>query len=57
MAGWAALAADPSRAGGLDAALHVLGSTAAGVVVLALVAAGIAAFGLFCLADAPPRRA
>lgn len=57
LAGSAALSADPARAGGLDAALRALGSSAAGAGLLIAVAAGIAAFGLFCLADAATRRA
>jgi uncharacterized protein DUF1206 len=57
LAGTAALFADPARAGGLDAALRALGSTAAGTWLLAVVAAGFAAFGLFCMADAATRRA
>ena len=57
LAGAAALFADPARAGGLDAALRALGSTLAGAWLLAVVAAGFAAFGLFCVADAATRRA
>jgi hypothetical protein len=57
LAGMAALSADPARAGGLDAALRAIGSSAAGAGLLVVVAAGIAAFGLFCLADAATRRA
>jgi Domain of Unknown Function (DUF1206) len=53
----AALFADPSRAGGLDAALHALSRTALGSSLLVVVAAGFAAFGLFCVADAATRRA
>ncbi|WP_300018390.1 DUF1206 domain-containing protein [Pseudonocardia sp.] len=57
LTGVAALTGDPARAGGLDAALRALGSAAPGSAVLTLVAAGIGAFGLFCLADAATRRA
>jgi hypothetical protein len=57
LAGAAALFADPAWAGGLDTALRALGSTAAGAWLLAVVAAGFAAFGLFCIADAATRRA
>ncbi|WP_158228055.1 DUF1206 domain-containing protein [Pseudonocardia sp. MH-G8] len=57
LAGAAALFADPERAGGLDAALRTLGTTGLGAGLLALVAVGFAAFGLFCLADAATRRA
>jgi hypothetical protein len=57
LAGAAALFADPAWAGGLDTALRALGSTAVGTWLLAVVAAGFAAFGLFCVADAATRRA
>ena len=57
LAGAAALFADPARAGGLDAALRTLGSTLPGAWLLAVVAVGFAAFGLFCIADAATRRA
>lgn len=46
--GWAALASQPKRAGGLDAALHTVGSQPAGSVLLTALALGFAAFGLFC---------
>jgi hypothetical protein len=57
LAGAAALFADPAWAGGLDTALRALGSTLAGAWLLVVVAAGFAAFGLFCVADAATRRA
>jgi hypothetical protein len=57
LAGAAALFADPARAGGLDAALRALGGTWLGTWLLVVVAAGFAAFGLFCVADAATRRA
>jgi hypothetical protein len=57
LAGAAALSADPGWAGGLDTALRALGSTVVGTWLLAVVAAGFAAFGLFCMADAATRRA
>ncbi|TQM16037.1 uncharacterized protein DUF1206 [Pseudonocardia kunmingensis] len=57
LAGAAALFADPERAGGLDAALRTLGTTGLGAGLLAVVAIGFAAFGLFCVADAATRRA
>jgi uncharacterized protein DUF1206 len=53
----AALFADPNRAGGLDSALRALGGTALGAGLLVVVAAGFAAYGLFCMADAATRRA
>jgi Domain of Unknown Function (DUF1206) len=57
LAATAALFADPARAGGLDAALRTLGSTVLGASLLVVVAAGFAAYGLFCVADAATRRA
>jgi hypothetical protein len=57
LAGTAAVASDPTRAGGLDAALRALGSTALGAWLLVVVAVGFAAFGLFCVVDAATRRA
>ena len=57
LAGTAALFADPGRAGGLDVALRALGGTALGASLLVVVAAGFAAYGLFCCADAATRRA
>ena len=46
--GWAALSADPDRAGGLDAALHTVASQPQGSLLLTVLAVGFAAFGLFC---------
>lgn len=46
--GWAAIGYQPKRAGGLDAALHAVGSQPAGSVLLTALALGFAAFGLFC---------
>ena len=57
LAGAAVLFADPARAGGLNAALRTLGATALGDWLLVVVAAGFAAYGLFCIADAGTRRA
>jgi hypothetical protein len=54
--GAAALRHDPSQAGGLDAALRVLAEQPFGPVLLGVVAAGFAAFGLFTLAEAKARR-
>jgi hypothetical protein len=53
----AALTGDPSRAGGLDAALRTVGGVPLGAVLVVVVAGGFAAFGLFCVADAATRRA
>jgi hypothetical protein len=57
LAATAALSSDPTRAGGLDAALRSLGETALGASLLVVVAAAFAAFGLRCFADAATRRA
>lgn len=47
---WAALSANPERAGGLDAALGTIRSQPFGPVLLVAMAAGFACFGLFCFA-------
>jgi hypothetical protein len=47
--GWAALAYDPQKAGGLDEALHAVRSQPAGAILLTALALGFAAFGVFCL--------
>jgi hypothetical protein len=52
----AAITADPQRTGGLDTALHTLAGQPFGVVLLTAVAAGFAAFGLYCFGDARCRR-
>jgi len=46
--GYAAIAYEPKKAGGLDAALHTVGSQPLGSVLLTLLALGFAAFGLYC---------
>lgn len=48
--GWAALSHDPDKAGGLDDALKTVREQPYGPVLLALIAAGLGAFGLFCFA-------
>ncbi|SHL09844.1 protein of unknown function [Pseudonocardia thermophila] len=53
----AASTADPLRSAGFDGVLRALGTNSWGVVALALVAAGIAAFGAYCAIDAWARRA
>jgi Domain of Unknown Function (DUF1206) len=53
----AAWSGNARESGGLDAALRGLGSTGAGSWLLATVAVGFAAYGLFCLADAATRSA
>jgi hypothetical protein len=45
---WAAVSYDPKKAGGLDAALHTVGSQPLGSVLLTVLALGFAAFGLYC---------
>jgi hypothetical protein len=53
----AALSGNARRAGGLDAALHLVGDTGPGSVGLVVVALGLTAYGIFCLVDALTRRA
>ena len=48
--GWAALAYDPEKAGGLDDALQTVRDQPFGPYLLSAVALGLAAFGLFCFA-------
>ena len=49
---YAAITFDPSKARGLDGALHAILELPFGQVLLTLVAVGIAAFGAFCLVRA-----
>jgi hypothetical protein len=49
---WAAVTFDPSKARGLDGALHAILDLPFGQFLLTLVALGIAAFGAFCLVRA-----
>lgn len=48
----AALTHDPEKAGGLDAALHSLATLPFGPVILWIVGAGLAVYGVFCFARA-----
>ena len=48
--GWAALAYDPEKAGGLDDALKTVRDQPFGPYLLSAVAIGLAAFGLYCFA-------
>ncbi|TDN91668.1 DUF1206 domain-containing protein [Microbacterium sp. BK668] len=48
----AALTHDPETAGGLDAALHTLAELPFGPVILWIVGAGLALYGVFCFARA-----
>ena len=54
--GVAALRADPRQAGGLDTALRTLAAQPFGPVLLFVVALGVAAFGLWTIAEAWARR-
>jgi len=45
---WAAVTYDPKKAGGMDAALSTVRDQPFGVVLLAIMAAGIACFGVYC---------
>ena len=47
---YAAITHDPKQSGGLDQAVHDLVHWPAGSPILSLIAAGIACYGLFCLA-------
>ena len=49
---WAAVTFDPSKARGLDGALHEILGLPFGRILLTLVALGIGAFGAFCLVRA-----
>ena len=46
--GWAAWSYDPKKAGGMDAALATLRAQPFGIVLLSVMALGIASFGLYC---------
>jgi hypothetical protein len=52
----AAVTFDPDKARGLDAALKTLAAHSWGVWLLALIALGIAAFGVYCFAQAKYRK-
>ncbi|MEU4419799.1 DUF1206 domain-containing protein [Actinoplanes sp. NPDC024001] len=52
----AAVNYDPEKARGLDAALKTLAGYSWGVWLLVLIAAGIAAFGVYCIAQAKYRK-
>jgi hypothetical protein len=45
---WAAVTYDPKKAGGMDAALSTIREQPFGAVLLAVMAAGIACFGVYC---------
>lgn len=46
--GWAAVTYDPEKAGGMDAALSTIRAQPFGSVLLTIMAAGIACFGVYC---------
>ncbi len=52
----AAVTFDPDKARGLDAALKTLAGHPWGVWLLALIGLGIAAFGIYCFAQAKYRK-
>jgi Domain of Unknown Function (DUF1206) len=52
----AAVNFDPAKASGLDTALKTLAAQPYGTLMLGLVAAGLACFGVYCLVDARYRR-
>jgi hypothetical protein len=52
----AAIRLDPNKAGGLDAALRTLAAQPFGVLLLVVVALGLAAYGGYCFAEARCRR-
>jgi hypothetical protein len=52
----AAVTYDPEKARGLDAALKTLASQSYGPWLLALIALGIAAFGVYCFFQAKYRK-
>ncbi|MFC3452405.1 DUF1206 domain-containing protein [Amycolatopsis speibonae] len=54
--GYAAVRHDPSRSGGLDAALRTLAAQPFGTVLLIVVAVGVAAFGAYCVGAARAQR-
>ncbi|HEY5821820.1 MAG TPA: DUF1206 domain-containing protein [Propionibacteriaceae bacterium] len=46
--GWAAISYDPEKAGGMDAALTTVRDQPFGIVLLTIMAAGIASFAIYC---------
>jgi Domain of Unknown Function (DUF1206) len=56
LVGIAAITFDPKKAGGLDKALRTLAAQPFGVVLLTAVALGLAAYGVYCFADARCRK-
>ncbi|GLW94917.1 DUF1206 domain-containing protein [Actinokineospora globicatena] len=56
LVGLAAIHADPARSGGMDKALHTVAAQPYGVILLAVIALGLAAFGVYCFAAAKAHR-
>ncbi len=56
LVGLAAVNADPERSGGMDKALHDLAAQPYGPLLLAFIALGLAAFGVYCFAAAKAHR-
>ncbi|GAA2978563.1 DUF1206 domain-containing protein [Actinokineospora diospyrosa] len=56
LVGLAAVHADPERSGGMDKALHTVAAQPYGVVLLAAIALGLGAFGVYCFAAAKAHR-
>jgi hypothetical protein len=46
--GWAAISYDPEKAGGMDDALSTIRDQPFGLVLLTIMAAGLACFGVYC---------
>jgi Domain of Unknown Function (DUF1206) len=53
---YSALSCDPEKATGMDTALKTLAGQPYGTILLLIVAAGLACFGVYCLFDARYRR-
>lgn len=56
LVGLAAITANPEESGGMDKALHTVAGQPYGVVLLVLIALGLAAFGVYCFAAAKAHR-
>ncbi|GLZ40517.1 hypothetical protein Acsp05_41410 [Actinokineospora sp. NBRC 105648] len=56
LVGLAALNADPEQAGGMDKALHTVAEQPYGMLLLTVIAIGLAAFGVYCFAAAKAHR-
>jgi len=56
LVGLAAINADPEESGGMDKALHTVADQPFGAGMLALIAIGLASFGVYCFAAAKAQR-